>query len=404
MTSENHRIERQCGNWESRGTLPAHPDDPLAPQALLQATIDTVDGRLIVIDRGFRIVLANRAAIRIAGADAIAQGLTCYCAMHGRDLPCSEEVACPVEQAIQTKRPVTATQLHPSSRGHEIATKITATPILDASGEVASVVVWSRDVSESDRVNDETASLRAQLREARKMEALGQLASGIVHDFNNILTGILGNVELMAAELESELPPDDTLVVGLAQIDRAGRRAAALTQQLLTLRRRQSAAAQVLDPNQIIRDIEEMLRGLLETRITLDLSLAPAPYHVHAEAVQLEQIVMSLVFNARDAMPNGGRLRVATANAELDQAWVDAHPGATVGPHVVIAVSDTGCGMDAETRDRTLEPFFAAEVPEQRFGLGLSAVYSIVRQRRGYITIDSEVDRGSTFKVYLPAV
>ncbi|MBU0616441.1 MAG: PAS domain-containing protein [Planctomycetes bacterium] len=418
MTAKQRPAGRKRGRTVPTNRAPSHAetragsesdrrpvaDGGLTPEALLQAVIDTVPGQMIVIDRDFRIVLANRAACQVVGADAVAKGLTYYQSVHGRD-PARGESAppCPVEDVIRSKTPVTVTQSHRDARGNESTAAVTATPILDTSGEVARIVIWSRDVTQRKRADEEKAKLEAQLRQAQKMEAVGQFASSIAHDFNNILTAILGNVELMAAELEPELPPDDMLVTGLAQIDRAGRRAAALTQQLLAFRRPQAAEPQVLDPNEVIRDIEEMLRSLLDTRFTLEVSLEPGLEHVYGDAVQIEQIVMNLVFHARDAMPNGGALTLETANVTFDESWVNGHPGAKLGPHVVIGVRDTGSGMDEETRARALEPFFAAEPVVQRPGPGLSTVYGIVRQAGGYITIDSEVGRGTTFRVYLPA-
>ena len=417
MRPKQQRLERKAGGTtplgessnraDTRGSGDSErqpvADERLTPEAVLQAVIDTVPGQMIVIDRGFRIVLANRAARQIAGADTLAEGLACHRSTHGDDRSRgASALARLAEDVVRTKRPATDTQSHRDRQGDEIVTEVTATPVLDAYGEVARIVIWSRDTTERKRAEEERARLEAQLRQAQRMEAVGQLASGIAHDFNNILTAILGNVELMTAELEAELPPDDMLVTGLAQIDRAGRRAAALTQQLLAFRRRQVTEPQILDSNQVIRDIEQMLRSLLDARFTLDLSLEPGLHHVYADAVQIEQIVMNLIFNARDAMPSGGELKLKTANATLDQSWVDAHPGARLGPHVTIAVSDTGCGMDEETRARVITPFFSDESLEEHPGLGLSTVYGIVRQAEGYVTIDSEVDRGTTFKVYLP--
>lgn len=260
------------------------------------------------------------------------------------------------------------------------------------------------DITKQKRAEETKTILEAQLRQAQKMEAVGQLAGGVAHDFNNILTAILGNVELMQTELQAELPADDSLVTGLAQIDRAGKRAASLTRQLLAFSRQQVFKPQLLELNQLIRDIEGMLRNLLDARIEFEFSLEPGLAHVLADAVQIEQILMNLVLNARDAMPTGGKLTVETANVFLDESYVNSHAGANHGPHIMIAVSDTGDGMDKPTRERIFEPFFTTKPLGRGTGLGLSTIYGIVQQTKGSITVDSEVDRGTTFKIYLPAV
>ena len=394
--------QAQLGGRRKTGRRPV-ADELLAPPALLQAVIDAVPEHIIVIDRAFRVVLANRTAREAAAADPVSEGLTCHRLMHGRDTPCREsEICCPVEEVIQTRKPTTVTHTRRDAQDAEIIAEVTATPILDSYGEVARVVLSSRDITQHERADDERAELEARLLQAQKTVAVGRLAGRIAHEFNNILTAILGNVELMTAELEAERPPDDPLLTGLAQIDHVGRRAAALTQQLLALSRRQVAKPQLLDLNQVIGDMEELLRSLLDERAVFDLSLEPGLHGIYADLVQIEQIIMSLVLNAREAMPAGGKLTLETANVVFDEAYVSAHRGAHAGPHVMIAVSDTGCGMDEETRKRVIEPFFTAKRHEHQSGLGLSAVCSVVQQAQGYIAVDSELDRGTTFRVYLP--
>jgi len=394
--------QAQPGGRRKTGRRPV-ANQLLAPQALLQAVIDAVPEHIIVVDRAFRVVLANRTARADAAADPVSQGLTCHRLMHDRDTPCGPSgVRCPFEEVIQTRKPATVTHTRRDAHGTEIIAEVTATPILDSYGEVARVVLASRDITQRERADEERAELEARLHQSQKTEAVGRLAGRIAHEFNNILTTILGNVELMTAELEAERPPDDPLLTGLAHIDRVGRRAVTLTQQLLALSRRQVSKPQLLDPNQVIRDMEELLRSLLDERTVFDLSLEPELARIYADLVQIEQIVMSLVLNAREAMPAGGKLTLETANVVFDQAYVSAHRGAHAGPHVMIAVSDTGCGMDEETRKRVIEPFFSAKRQKQQSGLGLSAVCSVVQQAKGYLTVDSEVDRGTTFRVYLP--
>ncbi len=264
-------------------------------------------------------------------------------------------------------------------------------------------IAFARDISERKRTEEEKQRLQAQLYRAQKMEALGQLAGGVAHDFNNILTAILGNTELLRGQFGPDLPADDPRRIHLEQLEHAAERAASLTRQMLAFSRRQVVSLEVLDLNQILRDMQIMLRRLITENIELVFMLGAEPALIQADAGQLEQVVLNLVVNARDAMPDGGRLIVETMNAELDQAYVSAHTESRPGPHVVLVISDTGCGMSPEILDRIFEPFFTTKPPGQGTGLGLATVYGVVKQAGGHVSVYSEPGRGSTFKVFLPA-
>jgi PAS domain S-box-containing protein len=240
--------------------------------------------------------------------------------------------------------------------------------------------------------------LEEQLRHAQKMEAIGQLAGGVAHDFNNLLTVILAYAE---AEL-AEAPPKGSLRESLCEIRDAAERAAALTGQLLIFSRRQLATPSAVDLNTVVAAVERMLRRVIGEDIELVVRKTPDLWPVFVDASQIEQILLNLAVNARDAMPRGGRLRIQTRNVELDASHCALHPEARPGPHVLLAVVDSGIGMDATTRSRAFEPFFTSKSEGRGSGLGLPVVYGIASQFGGHVEVESEPGRGASFRVYLP--
>jgi PAS domain S-box-containing protein len=246
----------------------------------------------------------------------------------------------------------------------------------------------------------ERVQLEEQLRQAQKMETVGLLAGGIAHDFNNLLLVIMGQSELMLNRLSG----DDPLRTGLEQIRSCGEKAAALTHQLLAFSRKQIMEPRVLDLNILVKDLSKMLHRLLGETIELNTVLSPDLSHVKVDPGQIEQVIMNLAVNARDAMPRGGALTIETTNVELDQDYADQHVSVVPGPYVMLAVSDTGIGMDEETKARIFEPFFTTKSRSEGTGLGLSTVFGIVKQCDGHINCYSELDRGTIFKVYLARV
>jgi signal transduction histidine kinase/CheY-like chemotaxis protein len=239
-----------------------------------------------------------------------------------------------------------------------------------------------------------------QLIQAQKMEAVGRLAGGVAHDFNNLLTAILGYTELLRDRVEQD--PD--ALEYTAEVRRAAERASDLTNQLLAFSRRQPAAPQVVDLNQSVRQIDKMLRRIIGEDIDLEVRLAPDLWRVMVDPAHMDQVVMNLAVNSRDAMPDGGRLTIETANVQLTDEYAAGHLGARPGPYVMMAVSDTGVGMDPETQARVFEPFFTTKEQGKGTGLGLSIVYGIVKQNAGGIMVYSEPSHGTVFKIYIPAV
>jgi len=242
--------------------------------------------------------------------------------------------------------------------------------------------------------------LESQLRQAQKMEAVGQLAGGIAHDFNNVLTAILGYALLMLKDPGLPVPQRQDV----QEIQKAAQRAASLTQQLLAFSRKQVLQPTVLDLNEVVSEMQALLRRLIGEHIVLDTDLEPDGQFVRADRGQLQQVIINLCVNARDAMPEGGTLTIATRERDLDAGFVASHPGSQPGVHVALAVRDTGIGMDSDTRARVFEPFFTTKPVGKGSGLGLATVYGIVKQSGGYIAVTSVPTRGSTFTVYLPRV
>jgi PAS domain S-box-containing protein len=275
---------------------------------------------------------------------------------------------------------------------------VVTTPMRDEAGQLIGFARVLRDVTERKRAEDDLRRSEEQLRQAQKMEAIGQLAGGVAHDFNNMLTAIRGYSDLLMAEGDV----DATSREALDEIRKAADRAATLTRQLLAFSRKQVLQPRPVNPNAVIVEMESMLRRLLVGDVELVTRLDPSTGRITVDPTQIQQVLMNLVVNARDSMPHGGRLVIETANVVLDEEFCRMHPSAQEGPHVVLIVSDTGRGMTDEVRRHIFEPFFTTKERGAGTGLGLSTVYGIVKQSGGHIWVYSEPDQGTVFRIYFP--
>jgi PAS domain S-box-containing protein len=283
--------------------------------------------------------------------------------------------------------------LNKSKSGREFPVFLSTSVINDESNNPVALIGVAKDMTER-------KLLENQLRQSQKMEAIGSLAGGVAHDFNNLLTVIRGYNELLI----SKLSKNDPLVVSVKQIDKAAERAESLTRQLLAFSRRQILKPSVIDLNELFNEMEKMLRRIIGEDINFLTVLDPQLGKIKADRGQIEQVIMNIVVNARDAMIEGGKLTVETQNVYLDDKYVQNHPPVETGEYVLLAISDSGLGMDRETQAHIFEPFFTTKETGKGTGLGLATVYGIVKQSGGFVWVYSELNKGTTFKIYLPMV
>ena len=277
--------------------------------------------------------------------------------------------------------------------GHWLVLESTASGVKDPEGKVEKLVIVNRDITERQQ-------LEQQLYRSQKLDAIGRLSGGIAHDFNNLLGVIIGYSEA----LQRGIAPDDPFREAADEIQNAGKRAATLTQQLLAFSRKQVLEPKVLDLNTVVAEMEKMLRRLIREDIELSISRSSKLGRIKADRGQIEQVILNLAVNARDAMPQGGELTIETEDAELDESTVNRFAYVVPGAYVMLRITDSGCGMDAELRSHIFEPFFTTKEQGKGTGLGLATVYGVIKQSGGYIWVDSEVGKGTTFKIYLPRV
>jgi two-component system, cell cycle sensor histidine kinase and response regulator CckA len=361
-------------------------------QHFLRQVIDANPNLIFVKDWEGRYVLANAALAEFHGTT-----VESLIGKHDSDFGITQDES---DQFLRDDRDVISSQ-RPAFIAEEPATcastgttrwfQTIKVPLLSSDGSARQVLGVATDITERKQLED-------QFRQAHKMEAVGRLAGGVAHDFNNVLTVIRAQTEFLL----TDLPADDPRRSDVLEIQSAADRAAAFTRQLLAFSRRQLLQPVVLELNEVVTGMEMMVRRLMGEDVVLLTKLHPELPRVWADPGQLQQVLLNLAVNARDAMPHGGTLLIETGVVELDEHYPRQHPSAKPGVHVVLIVTDTGCGMDPATRSRIFEPFFTTKEPGKGTGLGLSTVYGIVKQSGGHIWVYSEVGRGTTFKLYFP--
>jgi PAS domain S-box-containing protein len=359
---------------------------------LLQTIIETEPECVKLIGRDGTLQEMNRAGLEMIEADSLEQ-------VAGRDV--SELIALEHRAAFEalTQKALAGGSGHLEFeliglKGTRRWMETHAVPLRAPSGEVRAALSVTRDVTQR-------RQLEEQLAQAQRLEAVGRLAGGVAHDFNNLLTGILGYSDLLRAKL----PEDDPRRADADEVKKAAERAASLTRQLLAFSRRQVLQLRVVDLNKIVEDMDRMLRRLIGEDVELVTACAPELGRVEADPGQIEQVIANLVVNARDAMPDGGRLVIETGNVDVGDEVAAGHPAELEpGPHVVLSVTDTGVGMDPKTQAHVFEPFFTTKDVGKGTGLGLATVYGIVKQSGAAIWVYSEPGRGTSFRIYFPRV
>jgi len=366
-------------------------------EAFLSSVLEGIGEGVVVIDRDYRIISANKGycnQVKMSCDDII--GKHCYEISHHVNEPCHEkenECDCAVKKCFETGEPYRAIHTHYDRMKTPFYIETNAYPLKDAAGQVVSAIETLMDITEK-------RSLEAQLMQAQKMESVGLLAGGIAHDFNNILTAIMGYANLLHKKMEKDSQP----AVYVEQILASSERAANLTRSILAFSRKQIIDPKPVRLSEVITQLQKLLLRIIGENIELRTFMPPQEAAVMADAGQIEQVLMNLCANAKDAMPDGGILMIETELVEFNEEYVKRHAFAKTGKYMSLSVTDTGHGLDKNTKERIFEPFFTTKETGKGTGLGLSIVYGIITQHNGFINVYSEPGKGTTFRIYLPTI
>ncbi len=388
---EQPKDARDASAWGQQFTPPELPDGADHEKSLI---LDSMTELFAYYDLDLRLIWANRAAVAAFNRPLESvKGRLCHELWQQSSSPCA---GCPVIKAHETGTP----------QESDIQTKdgriwhLRGYPVFDTRGRLMALAEFGQDITERLENEQERALLQAQLRQAQKMESIGRLAGGVAHDFNNLLTGIKGNIDLARMDIDDR----ETALMRLSEADKAAQSAAVLTRQLLAFSRKQVIEPQVLNLNHVIDNMHRMLTRLIGEDVQFTFVPAPDLGNVRVDPGQMEQIIINLVVNARDAMPTGGHLQMETGNLHLNDAYCQAHAYTHPGDYVMMSISDTGQGMNDTIQQQIFEPFFTTKAPGVGTGLGLSTVYGAIKQNKGIIEVHSAEEQGATFLIYLPRV
>lgn len=349
--------------------------------------LDAIPDTIVLLSPDMKVVWASQGAADGIGkkaADLIGQ--SCYKLWHNRSTPCE---VCPSQKSFISGQIEGAVISSPDGRVWDLR----AVPIKNETGRIVSVIDVARDITEHRK-------LETQLRHSQKMESVGTLAGGVAHDFNNILTAIIGYGHLLLMKMDK----DDPLKAYVEHILVSAERAAHLTQGLLAFSRKQIINPKPVNLNEIVKKVEKLMQRVISEDIELQTVLAEKDMTILADAAHIEQVLMNLVTNARDAMPDGGLLEIETGIAEIDESYINIYGYGEPGMYALVSVTDIGTGIDKEIQKRIFEPFFTTKEVGKGTGLGLSMAYGIIQQHNGYINCYSEIGKGTTFKIYLPLI
>jgi PAS domain S-box-containing protein len=366
-------------------------------EEFLSSVLEGIGEGVVVIDRDYRIISANKgycSQVKLTCDDII--GKHCYEISHHINEPCHEKengCDCAVKKCFETGEPYRVVHTHYDRTKTPIYVETNAYPLRDAAGQVVAAIETLMDITEQ-------RNLEAQLMQSQKMESVGLLAGGIAHDFNNILTAIIGYSNLLRMKMEKDSQP----AAYVEQILASSERAANLTRSILAFSRKQIIDPRPIRLSEVITRLQKLLMRIIGENIELRTFMPPRETAIMADAGQIEQVLMNLCTNAKDAMPDGGILMMETELVEFNEEYVKRHAFAKPGKYMALSVTDTGHGLDENTKERIFEPFFTTKETGKGTGLGLSIVYGIIKQHNGYINVYSELGKGTTFRIYLPTI
>lgn len=376
----------------SRDELNAEIAERKKAEAFVKNVLETVNEGFIIVDREYRILAANRAfceQVKMSAAEVV--GKQCFEVSHHIGRPCYETgEKCSVNMTFETGRAYDVIHTHYNSEGAPVYIETRSYPIKDASGEINSVIETTVNITER-------VKLEEQVRHSQKMKTVGQLAGGIAHDFNNILSAIVSYGHILLMKME-----DNNQRATVQKILDSADRASNLTKNLLAFSRKQKINRRPLGLNELVKNIEHMIMVIVGDNIKVKTVLTEEELTVLADGGQLDQVILNLVTNARDAMPNGGELLIKTETVNIDNDFIRTHGYGETGRYAVLTIIDTGVGMDSTTSEKIFEPFFTTKEVGEGTGLGLAMAYGITKQHKGYINVYSNSGEGATFRIYLP--